>query len=516
MLFNVDRQIQKRARPAFPMRKAAALVALLAAQAAQAADWTFEPNIRARETYNNNIFLSGTNQKSDFVTEISPGLRLHGGGSRLKVDANYALQALTYLDNRSQDTILNYLNSTATLEALKDFFFIDANGFISQQSVSPFGPSPSESTSVNNNRFESRSLGLSPYVRGRLLSDLTYDARYRIRWNTSNAGGISDSETTEWTGRIASPVRLFGWSAEYYQNTTDFHRQLSVYDSTIYRGRLFYEPIYSLRLQAIGGYEENNYALTNTAGKTYGAGLSWKPNARNSVEAEWEQRFFGPSYLLNAEHKTRLTTWSVNYSRNISTTPAQVLTLPPGNTAAFLNTILASRIPDDAQRIAAIQNFFSATGLSPFLTNSLAFYSEQVFLLERLAVSGAFQGRRNLVSFTLYRSESSVVSQSQNIPVIDTLGLIGHIKQQGAALGWNHQFSGLIALDGILSRRYSKFLQPTTGDSVEDGLRVTLTRTLSPKTHASAGFAFTKFKSESTGFNSYDSATLFAGIAHRF
>jgi uncharacterized protein (PEP-CTERM system associated) len=498
------------------MRKAAVLFALLASQASLAGDWTIEPRIRARETYNDNIFGSGTNQKSDFITDISPGLRLRGDAERLKVNADYTLQTLTYLDNSSQNTILNNLNSTAKLEALKDFFFIDADAYISQQSVSPFGPSPSESTSVNANRFESRSLGLSPYVRGKLFSDLTYDARYRIRWNTSNSGAIADSETTQWTGRIASPVRLFGWSAEYNQNTTDFQGQAAALDNKIYRGRLFFQPISSLRLQAIGGYEENNYVLTNTSNNIYGAGFSWKPNGRNSVEAEWEQRFFGPSYLLNAEHKTPLSTWSVNYSRNISTSPQEVLSLPPGNSAAFLNTILASRIPDDAERIAAIQNFFNTTGLSPFLTNSLAFYSQQIFLMERLALSAAFQGRRNLVSFTLYWVDISTVSASQNIQAIDALGLNSHFKQQGAALDWNHRFSGSIALDGILSRRYTKNLEPVTGDSVEDRLQVTLTRTLSPHTNVSAGFTLDKFTSESTGFNSYNDATLFAGIDHRF
>ncbi len=498
------------------MRKAALLVALLVSQASLAADWTLEPRIRVGETYNDNIFLSGTNPKSDLITEITPGLSLRGDGNRLKVKADYSLQSLTYLENSSQSTVLNYLNSTATLEALKDFFFIDADAFISQQYLSPLGPRPSESTSVTGNRFESRSLGLSPYVRGQLFSDITYDARYRNQWNTSNLGGLPDSETTQWTGRIASPVHLFGWSAEYNQDTTDFQNQPTAFDSKIYRGRLFFQPISSLRLQAIGGYEENNYALTNTSGNTYGAGFAWTPNSRNSVNAEWEERFFGPSYLVNAAHKTGLSTWSVNYSRNISTTPMQVLGLPPGNTAAFLNTILASRIPDDAQRIAAIQDFYNATGLSPFLTNSVAFYSEQIFLLERLDMSAAFQGRRNLVSFTVYWVDTSAVSQRQNIQAIDALANNFRLKQQGAALGWNHRFSGSLALDSVLSRTYSEFLDPATGNSVEDRLQVTLTRRLSPHTNALAGFSLDKFNSESTGFSSYNAATLFAAIDHRF
>ena len=498
------------------MRKAAVLVALVALPGPlAAAQWTIEPSIRARESYTDNLFLS-SNKQSDLITEISPSIGLRAQGDRLKVNANYSLQTLTYLDNSSQSTVRNYLSSFATLEALKNFFFIDADASISQQYLSPFGPRPSDGGSVTNNRYEARTFGLSPYVRGKLASDISYDARYRASWNTSDSGALSSSETTQLTGRIASAVRLFGWAAEYDQSRTDFKNQQAAFDTKIYRGRLFFQPVSTLRLQAIGGYEENNFGVTDQAGSTYGAGLSWAPSSRNSIDAQWEERFFGPSYLVNAQHRTRMSIWTVNYFRNITTTPQQLLSLPPGNIAAFLNTALTPKIPDEAQRIAAIRDFLFTTGLSPFLTNSLAFYSEQMFLQNRLTASAAFLGRRNLVSFTLFWAESEVLTKSQNISLFDIFATNARFKQQGAALGWNHRFSGLLALDSVLSRSYTKRLEPETGNSVEDSLRVTLTHTLSPHTTASAGLSFSKFTSDLTGINDYDAATIFAGIDHRF
>lgn len=516
VLFDADQQMRTRVRPASSMRKAAVLVALVALPGPlAAAKWTIEPSIRAQESYTDNVFLSSDKQ-GDLITEISPGIGLHGRGDRLKVDAFYTLQTLTYLDNSSQSTVRNYLNSFATLEALENFFFIDADASISQQFQSPFGPSPSDGVGVTENQYETRTVGLSPYVKGKLASDITYDARYRASWNTSDSSDLSNSETTQWTGRLASPVRLFGWAAEYDQSTTDFSNQGRAYDSEIYRGRLFFQPVSTLRLQAIGGYEENNYDVSEYSGNTYGAGFNWAPSSRNSIEAQWEERFFGPSYLVNAQHRTRRTTWSVNYSRNVSTTPQEVLRLPAGNIAAFLNTALTPKFPDEAQRIAAIQDFLFTTGLSPFLTNSRAFYTEQVFLQERLSVSAALLGRRNLVSFTLYWLESEVLSQPLSIALIDSFATNDRFEQQGAALSWNHRFSGQMALNGILSRSYTTRLEPATGDSVDDSMRVTLTHTLSPKTNVSAGLTFSRFTSDLTGFDDYDAATIFAGMTHRF
>ena len=498
------------------MRQAALLVALGAVPGSSvAAQWTIEPSIRVRESYTDNVFIS-SDKKDDLITEIAPSIGIRARGNRLKVDANYSLQTLTYLNNSSQSNVFNYLSSFATLEALENFFFIDANASISQQFLSPFGPRPSEGSSVTNNRYEARTVGLSPYVRGKLLSDISYDARYRTSWSTSDSSALSSSQTTQLTGRVASPIRLFGWAAEYDQSNTDFQSQRAAFDTKIYRGRLFFQPVSTLRLQAIGGYEENNYGLTDQSGKTYGAGLSWAPNSRNSIDAQWEERFFGSSYLVNAQHSTRMTTWTVDYSRNISTTPQEILRLPAGNIAAFLNATLTPRYPDEAQRIAAIRDFLTTTGVSPFLTNGMAFYSEQVFLQKRLSVSAALLGRRNLVSLTLFWIESEALSQSQNIALLDALSANGRFKQQGAALDWNHRFSGTMALDGLLSRSYSKRLDPANGDSVDDTLRVTLTHTLSSHTTASAGLSFTKFASNLTGFNDYDATTIFVGIAHRF
>jgi uncharacterized protein (PEP-CTERM system associated) len=502
------------------MRKAVVLVAMAALQGhcplAAAADWTLEPSISARESYTDNVFLS-SNKEGDLITDISPSIGLRARGNRLTLDAAYSLQTLTYLNNSSQSTIRNYLNSFATLEALDDFFFVDADASISQQSVSPFGPSASNNGSLSSNQYEARTFGVSPYVRGKFASGLSYDARYRASWSTSDSAALSSSETTQATGNITSPIRLFGWKAEYNQSKTDFqNQQRASYDTTIYRGRLFFQPVSTLRLQAIGGYEENNYGISDQSGNTYGAGFSWAPSPRNSIDAEWEERYFGPSYLVNAQHRTRMSVWSLNYSRNITTTPEELLRLPAGNIAAFLNQTLTPKLPNEAQRIAAIQDFLFTTGLSPFLANSRSFYSEQVFLQERLTASATLLGRRNLVSFTLFWLDSESVSPSLNIPLVDIFATNNRFKQQGAALGWNHRFSGQMAFDSVLSRTYTERLEPATGDSVEDGLRLTLTQTLSPKTTATAGLGFSKFTSDSTGFSNYDAATIFIGANHRF
>ena len=85
-------------------------------------------------------------------------------------------------------------------------------------------------------------------------------------------------------------------------------------------------------------------------GYIYGVGIEWRPTERTNVVANWEHRFFGASYLFSFDHRTPLSVWSVSASRNITSYPQQLASLPAGNVQGILNQLFLSRIPDPTLR----------------------------------------------------------------------------------------------------------------------------------------------------------------------
>jgi uncharacterized protein (PEP-CTERM system associated) len=498
-------------------RNAAALLVLTTANAA-AANWSVTPDITLRETYTDNIFLS-TPRRHDFVTEVTPGIRVEGRSPRLTASLRYSPSAIFYARNSGENDIANSLSAFGRLEAVEKFFFVEADGNISQNFVSPFAPRPAELTTITPNRTETRTFGLSPNVRGQFGGGVNYELRNRNTWTTTDSDELGDVQTTQWAGRIASPVRLFGWALGYddskirHERFTDRPDQ----ESRLYRGRLYYQPDVSWRFSASAGREQNNFALQEERkNNIYGAGVSWRPTQRTVADFEYERRYFGASRLARFTHRTRLTAWNLGYSRTATSFQQELLRLPPGDTAALLDAIFAARIADPDQRRAAVEQFQRATGTPAFLTNSLAFFTQQIFLREALEASVGILGARNSITFTAFRSENTPLSADSGIALQDAFLLGSKIEQRGFGLRGEHRLTPFTSVGASATRIYSSQEEPAGLDSRNDFLALTLTHTLSPKTTTFAGVSTTRFSSSDASLANQDANSIFVALNHRF
>jgi len=369
-----------------------ALTLILNTNAADA-KWIVSPGIELRELYNDNPTLATTDRRSDLITQITPAIRVDGSGARFKASLNYAPSAIFYAHHSSEDWVANTLQASGTLEAAEKFFFVDVNGNISQGFISPLGAQPADVTTISSNRVESRTYGISPYVRGQAGRAFSYELRNRNTWTNTNSSALANVHATQWAGRATSPVSLFGWGLEYDQNEISYTSlDRPAYSSKLFRGRLYFQPDVDLRLSASAGREENNYTQQQQSYYIRGVGALWKPGPRTTAELEYEHRYFGAYRLARLEHRTRLSTWTLAYSRNGSNYQQELLRLPAGDTAALLDAIFAARIPDPAERQAAVEQFMRSSGTPAFLSNPLAFYTQQIFLQERLEASVAIVG----------------------------------------------------------------------------------------------------------------------------
>ncbi len=81
------------------------------------AGWSFTPRLYLQEQYDDNIFLTETNEEDDFVTTISPGINLAHETPTQQIKLDYEIQKFLY-DDFSE---LDYTGHRGHGEARKDF-----------------------------------------------------------------------------------------------------------------------------------------------------------------------------------------------------------------------------------------------------------------------------------------------------------------------------------------------------------------------------------------------------------
>lgn len=478
------------------------------------------PDIQLTETYSDNPTLAAPGDtRSDYITQITPGLRIDGRGPRFRASFAYRPSALFYARHSREDRLVNNLRAFGSLEAVENFFFIDANSSITQNFISPFGARPADITAITPNRTETRTFGISPYVRRVLAQGYTYELRNRNLWTSSDTNALSNVHTTQWLGRFASPVRLFGWALEYEDKKIrleSFTQQPDLETKRV-RGRLFYRPDPDWRLSLSAGREENNYqsAGEKRSSSIRGAGLTWTPSVRTSADLQYERRFFGASRLARLQHRTRLTAWNLAYSRNISDFQQELLRPPPGDTGALLDAIFAARISDPVERAAAVEQFLRASGVPDFLASSLAFYTPQVMLRERLEASAAILGVRNSLAFTVFADESTRLSERATGIAPDAFLFGNRVEQRGLGVRASHRLAPFTSVGASATRIYARQEEPTTRDSRNDSLAFTVNHTVSPKTMTFGGLFFSSVTTEDIAVTR-KARSAFVGLNHRF
>jgi uncharacterized protein (PEP-CTERM system associated) len=259
------------------------------------------------------------------------------------------------------------------------------------------------------------------------------------------------------------------------------------------------------------GYEDNEFFLTRERGAIYGLGVGWHPDDRTSLTASWEHRFFGGSYDFAFTHSSRLTVWSVNASRNITSYPQQLATLAQGGSVSnLLNVLYQSRIPDPLARQAFVDELIRNRGLPLVVGQPLPLLAQQIALTESASASAGILGARNAIVLSVFRS------RQQPLPGDELASLAvpaNNNIQLGASVAWTHQLTPVLTLGTNLN-----WSRTTAIDAIDKTQFYSLTAyvmtLLSPLTSFQAGARFQDSRSNVS--ESYREAAVFVGLAHTF
>lgn len=418
-----------------------------AAAAAPPRAWTVVPRLGLSETYTDNINLANGGRRREWITDLSPGIRIDGAAPRARVHFDYQLRQLLYAENSQYNQVQHALNTAGTVEAVENRLYADFGGSIAQQNISAFGILAPSSASPNANRTETASFQVSPYLRGRLGGGSDYEVRYRRSTVQSRSSQAADVDSAEWSAWLGGRTPLAGltWSLDSHRQDVDYGGGRGS-EAELYRARLFYRLNPELRVYARGGWESNDYrSLRRESGTTHGYGFDWAPGARTFVSASRDRRIFGDSHSLSVSHRLPLAAIGFTSSRDIAVLPDQLTTVGLGSIYDLLFAQLASRIPDPAARAQYVNDFLQLTGIPPDMAVTAGFLTSRISLQNRQNLSLALLGARNTVTATFGRSEHRALNSTAGLA--DDFSTTASIRQRGFSLDWAHRLSARSSLN---------------------------------------------------------------------
>ena len=503
---------------------------------ALADNWRFSASAGAAETYNHYI---GQDQPSDgFVTTLIGALAIQGDGARVKLNGTVGGTGVFYAGQGQPDSFAPYVNLAGSVEAIEKFFYVDATATVTESFISPFGAQPGNLTTPTNNRYITQVYSVSPYIKGVIAPDISYLVRDDNAWAPSSSYGNSSARTpTTYYNNLNALLSSVlgnggGWTLQYNRQSYDNGIGTGTYVIQVARGIASFAVDPQLTLSARGGYESDEFpALTGSngallpaqsnQGPIYGFGVNWRPTDRTLLNGYWEHQFFGSAYSWLVSHRLPNVALSAYFTRGITTYPQLALVIPSGVTVAqFLDAAFTTRIPDPAQRAAAVAEFLAQTGLPPTLASPLNFYAATVTVQQVATVSAVWIGALNTIAFTLFNSRSEAISGSGSaLPPLFQFG--ANNTQTGGGVTYSHRLTGLTSL--VASATYSR-TTPTNTDEFLSNARsnnynasVSLNSRLTPKTNAAVGVTYFLFDTPgSNAIPRQGTLGIYASIVHTF
>lgn len=498
---------------------------------ASAQTWRATPSITVDETLTNNVNLQPSDKaKGDLVSVVTPTLSFDERGPHTSLNGYVAAPIALYVNTGAENNkIYPSANLLGNLRLYENRLQVEGQATVTQQFFSPFGAQPATLAYATGNRYTSSLYRVSPFLQGTTPGEVTYLVRNNNTWANLNGAPVStgNSYDDEWIATIEGPLRTFGWAVDGNWNSVKFTGQRPQI-TELARAKLVWQADPQLRLFVDGGYEDNRFPLVEYRGAIYGGGGEWSPTGRMKVVGNWEHRYFGSSYLFSFSNRTPLSAADVRFSRNVTSYPQQLLTIPAtGNVAALLYQMFATRIPDPLARLDFVEKFIADRGLPSALAGPVPIYNEQISLQESASANVGLTGARNGLFLSGFWLRQEPITGSGN-PLPGGFVTYNNNTQWGGALAWSHALTPLVSLNATAAYSHTVANDPLVGvfpptrpTTDQGSVLVMLTAPLTPRTTVYVGARGQKSRGStlpgldvSTG--SYDELAGLAGFTYTF
>jgi uncharacterized protein (PEP-CTERM system associated) len=495
--------------------------ALGTSEEARPSPWS--ASIGLQETYTTNVNLNPSNvAKSAFVTEITPSLGVRYVGPRAALVGDVSLPVVIYLpSDAANDKVYPTVNLLGDLTLVDDFLYLEGAVNVSQQFFSPFGAQPVSLVNQTGNRYRSVLYRISPFIKGRTGAGTEYELRNDNVW-TNLSGAPIDTDNARYTIFSANAVNTqttLGWRASLEYSDVHFENDQPATVTQLYRGTGIYKATEALQLSASAGWEQNEFQFTSSQDVIYGVGFVWRPSPVTRASADWDRRYFGSSYNVLFEHTTPLSEWRFTASRNVTTYPQQIASLPAGiNVAAFLNALFLPAFGNATQRQQFVDQLIRDRGLPAALAGPVNLYTNQTLLQQSYLASVALIGARNTVLLSAFWLKNQPITAT-GTPLPPLLSLGNDNTQTGGTVVWTHKLTPVVnfvssveALRTVDNGGAGGFLAGST--TRQGAVRLGVSMPITPQTTVYAGARYQTLQSDVA--QDYTEAAGFVGLTYTF
>ena len=257
--------------------------------------WKITPSFTHAGTFSDNVNLG--RKRSAFVRELSPGISIRREGVRNNLNLDYRMQNLLNAGGEGtfQLSTFHQLQTDSYLELVRNSFYLDINGSISQQNTTNLNRAI-DNLSGAENRTTVSHYSLSPYWTPHLNGYADGKVKFSYKNLNLNNSMASDTENFDYSVKFKSGKRFsrLSWFVDY--NKRDQFREngedVRFRDSLVeLRGHI--SRHYSLFARA--GHSKNIFKQTTDNHKNgffYMAGAKWKPSKRFSLEGAYGNNYF--------------------------------------------------------------------------------------------------------------------------------------------------------------------------------------------------------------------------------
>jgi uncharacterized protein (PEP-CTERM system associated) len=295
-----------------------------------AKEWQFTPSVAVYGSYTSNARLAPPGQEeADFFTTVTPGIDVHGNTQRLKLDLNYALDAIGYARDQGLSELRNRLQFASTATVVPGLLFLDGFAAILQEPSNDERPGSSSPLAGSTDLETVHTYSLSPHLNNHFGSFGDTELRYTFNQVFSNELPDTTSNRVGATFVSGSRFSRLLWTLDANgENSTGSRDTSSRFGaaSVEYRLTRIISPLVSV------GYEkiDDSTLVDEPNGPIASAGVRLTPGPRTSVTLLYNHRYdsdfftgdasylIGPRTRIAASYTERLETSQTQFADNLS------------------------------------------------------------------------------------------------------------------------------------------------------------------------------------------------------
>jgi uncharacterized protein (PEP-CTERM system associated) len=400
-----------------------------------------QPQLSVTETLTNNVELSPNQPISDAVTDLAAGISLRSSSGRVRGALDYTLSEYLHARHSELNTRQNTLNANLGADLVEGRARVDVVAAIKQTAISAFGVQPGVGGQPASNLTESRTISISPSFNGPLGSAVRYSSG--LGYSIGNARGGNAGDVTNLNAFVSlGPERpgVVAWSVDLSSLQTDYNAGRRTVDNHMLGSLSRKIDALDLTVKASAGVEVTDLtSVERLRYETWGIGATWIPSPRTTLQAQYDERFFGNSHTLRFEHRTALTTWTFSDSRSLSTNSDGTKLSGQGATFDLYYSQFASIEPDPVKRTEFVNNYLKSNGLSASTGNVTGYLRSSATVVRDQNAAVAYRGSRGAAVLSINRSVTTPVENAA-LPSQDFIGTANVVKD-AIALNLSHRLT---------------------------------------------------------------------------